>query len=168
MHLDHVGITRSSARTFGKHLVLEARSSRHDAFGSLVRLEEGGAFALALFRSDAVLLLSFKLLLLLDVHEGSKHGGVVHQVLARILIETVLESLDKEVKIQFNGIAGHELGVHLVGKVRTEGVAGRILLGNQGGLGRSTLARAQLVTAGHEHGESASGNNQFCFHSVLF
>ena len=168
MDLHDIGITRSSTGAFGNNLVLKSAFGRHDAFGSLVLFKEGGVFGLAGFVRNAVLLLHFGLFLLLDVHQGSEHHGIAHEHLAGILAKAVAECLDEHVDIQFKRIASNKLLVDLVCKVGTESIAVRVLFRDQVGLGRSSLARAKLVTAGHEHGKSAGSNNQFSFHSFLF
>jgi hypothetical protein len=74
----------------------------------------------------------------------------------------VLESLDEEVNVQIDGVAGNELEVSLIAEMGTESVAVLFLFGNKGSLGLRALA--ELVTASQKHGNSASRNNHFCLH----
>ena len=164
MDLHDIGITRSSARTFGNDLVLEAAFRRHDTFRSLVGSEEGCTGGLAFFVGDAILLGPFFVVLLLEFHQVGEHDGIRHQVLCGILHVAFLESLDEQIDIQVDGIAGHQLEMSLIAKMGAKGIAVPVLIRHQVLLGARSLICAELITTTHEHGDSASCNNQFCLH----
>ena len=166
VNLHDVAIGRSCTRTFGNHLVLEARFGGHDAFGSLVLGEEGFAGSLVGFGSEAVLLVLFSLTGLRKVGQGLENHGVVHQEMSGIAIVTFLESLDEEIEVQVDGVASHKLETSLVTEMGTESIAVLVLIRHQSGLGLRTLA--QLVTSGQSKGESACSNKQFFVHLFLF
>ena len=166
MDLHDVAIGRSCTRTFGNHLVLEARFGSHDAFGSLVLGEECFACSLVGFGSEAVLLVLFSLASLGKVGQSLENRRIVHQEVSGIFVIAFLESLDEEIEVQVDGIAGHQLETSLVTEMGTESVAVLVLFRHQSSLGLRTLA--QLVTSGQSKGESACGNKQFFVHLFLF
>ena len=162
MDLDLVFVRRGCTLTFGNNLVLETALRGHNTFSSLVLSEESFAFGLVLFGSKAVLLHLFGLAVCRKLVERFHDDRVVHQELCRIAIVTFLESLDKEVEVEIDGIASHELEASLVTEMSTESVAVLVLFGHKRGLFcRSRLAR---FTTRHKHGKGASCNKHFSLH----
>ena len=166
MNLNDVAISRSCARTFGNHLILEARFGDHDAFGSLVLGEECFAGSLVGFGSEAILLVLFCLTGLGKVGESLEDDGIVHQEMSGVFVVAFLESLDKEIEVEVDRIAGYQLETSLVTEMGTESVAILILIGHQSSLGLGTLAK--LITASQSKCESTRSNNEFFVHFILF
>ena len=164
MDLHHVGIGRSHASTFGNHLVLESTFGSHHTFGSLVLGQEGFALGLVFGSGDAILTGLFGLTGLGKFGQCLENGGIGHQVLGAILLVAFHKSLDKEVQIQIDGIAGHQLELGLVSEMGTQGIAILILFGDQSGLGLGALA--QLITTCQEQGKSTCSNNHFFIHKL--
>ena len=162
MHLHLVVIRRGCALTFGNDLVLKTALRGHDTFSSLVLGEECFTFGLALFSSEAILSHLFSLTVLRKLVERFHDDGIVHQELCRIAIVAFLESLNKEIQVEINGITSNELETSLVTKMGTKSVAVLVLFSHKRCFfGRCGFAR---FATRHKHGKSASCNNQFSLH----
>jgi hypothetical protein len=83
-----------------------------------------------------------------------------------IFVIAFLESLDKEIEVEVDRVAGYQLETSLVTEMGTESIAVLILIGHQSSLGLGTLA--QLITASQSKCESTRSNNEFFVHFILF
>ena len=134
--------------------------------GGLVLGEEFFASGLVGFGSEAILSVLFSLTSLRKIGQGLENDGVVHQEMSGIIVVTFLESLDKEIEVEVDRVAGYQLEASLVTEMGTESVAVLILIGHQSSLGLGTLAK--LITASQSKCESTRSNNEFFVHFILF